>query len=116
MAYSIIKDTQVLQMTKEISFLLDMMLQSYKKDCKDEQLVKKYQDELQYTIGRKYITINSMYGVRGFILFGKDEKFQYGDLLAAIDYKTPDRRFNRGNIFRLYEKATKEAISWHGIN
>ena len=73
--------------------------------------IRKFNSELQYTVGKKYIKFTSGSSCWGFIVIKDDDKFKRGDILKAAGYKTPARNFARGNIL----KDDLENIRWEGV-
>ena len=67
-----------------------------------KQMVEEFNDELGYTVGKKYIKITHRNGgsVWGFVVnVNNDKKFQFGDLLMAAGFNAPARNHARGNVF-----------------
>ena len=73
--------------------------------------IRKFNSELQYTVGKKYIKFTSGSSCWGFIVIKDDDKFKRGDILKAATYKAPARNFARGNIL----KDDLENIRWEGV-
>ena len=63
-----------------------------------KESIRKFNSELQYTIGKKYIKFMSGNSCWGFVVLENDEKFMRGDILKPSTYKAPARNFARGNI------------------
>jgi len=60
--------------------------------------IRKFNSELQFTVGKKYIKFMSGNSCWGFVVLEDDKKFQRGDILKPSTYKAPARNFARGNI------------------
>ena len=73
--------------------------------------IRKFNSELQYTVGKKYIKFMSGNSCWGFIVIKDDDKFKRGDILKAATYRAPARNFARGNIL----KDDLENIRWEGV-
>lgn len=65
-----------------------------------EDRLKKFNESIEITEGKKYIKITKGSSVWGFVVaVDNDKKFQKGDILKAAGYSTPARNHARGNIF-----------------
>lgn len=67
-----------------------------------KQMIEEFNNELGYTVGKKYIKITHRNGgsVWGFVVnVNNDKKFQFGDLLMAAGFNAPARNHARGNVF-----------------
>lgn len=53
---------------------------------------------IRFDIGNKYIKVVTGTSVWGFIVKGKDAKFQPGDILKAAGWAAPARNKARGNV------------------
>ena len=63
-----------------------------------KESIRKFNSELQFTVGKKYIKFMSGTSCWGFVVLEDDKKFQRGDILKPSTYKAPARNFARGNI------------------
>ena len=63
-----------------------------------KESIRKFNSELQYTVGKKYIRFMSGNSCWGFVMLENDDKFMRGDILKAATWKAPARNFARGNI------------------
>jgi hypothetical protein len=60
--------------------------------------IRKFNSELQFKVGKKYIKFTSGRSVWGFVMIEDDDKFLKGDILKPASFNTPARNFARGNI------------------
>ena len=76
----------------------------------NERMISEFNEELGYSVGRKYIKIPNRNGGRvwGFVQIEDDKKFKAGDILKAAGWATPARNSARGNVFKEY------SVSWTG--
>jgi len=72
--------------------------------------IRKFNSELQYTVGKKYIKFMSGNSCWGFVVLEDDKKFQRGDILKPSTYKAPARNFARGNILN----GDWSGVRWEG--
>ena len=77
-------------------------------DQKDR--IRKFNSELQFSVGKKYIKFTSGHVVWGFVVLENDKKFQRGDILKASTHKAPARNFARGNILN----GDWSGVRWEG--
>ncbi len=63
-----------------------------------KERIRKFNSELQYTVGKKYIKFMSGNSCWGFVMLENDKKFMRGDILKPSTHKAPARNFARGNI------------------
>lgn len=111
----------IMQITeKEIQRLLDHMIKDYEKFVQKanfsspEESIQEFKEDLEYSIGNKYIKITGDHSVKGFIVnTTKDKKFQYGDMLMAAGWNKPARNYARGNIF---DETYTYTVKWTGIS
>ena len=78
----------------------------------NKKMIAEFNDELGYTVGKKYIKITVRNGgsVWGFVVAGSDKKFQEGDILKAASWATPARNKARGNIL----EGNFDWVQWTG--
>lgn len=62
------------------------------------QMLDEYINTIRIEEGRKYIKVITRSSVWGFIVKGKDAKFQPGDILMAAGWSAPARNKARGNV------------------
>ena len=62
------------------------------------QMLDEYINTIRIEEGRKYIKVITRSSVWGFIVKGKDSKFQVGDILMAAGWAAPARNKARGNV------------------
>lgn len=74
-----------------------------------DQIVR-FNENIRYEVGQKYIKIITDSSVWGFISMGKDKLFQEGDILKAAGWNSPAKNAARGNVFREYK------VNWTGPN
>lgn len=74
------------------------------------QMLDEYINTIRIEEGTKYIKIVTGSSVWGFIVKGKDDKFQQGDILKAAGWSAPARNKARGNV--LTGDLTK--VRWTG--
>ena len=72
--------------------------------------IRKFNSELQYTVGKKYIKFMSGNVVWGFVVLENDKKFMRGDILKAAGRSAPARNFARGNILN----GDWSGVQWTG--
>ena len=60
--------------------------------------IRKFNSELQFKVGKKYIKFTSGRSVWGFVVLEDDDKFLKGDILKPAGHNAPARNFARGNI------------------
>ena len=72
--------------------------------------IRKFNSELQYSVGKKYIKFMSGNVVWGFVVLENDKKFQRGDILKAAGRSAPARNFARGNILN----GDWSGVQWTG--
>ena len=72
--------------------------------------IRKFNSELQYSVGKKYIKFTSGNVVWGFVVLENDKKFQRGDILKAAGRSAPARNFARGNILN----GDWSGVQWTG--
>ena len=60
--------------------------------------IRKFNNELQFKVGKKYIKFTTDKSVWGFVMLEDDDKFFRGDILKPASYSSPARNFARGNI------------------
>ena len=63
-----------------------------------EERITKFNSELQFKVGKKYIKFTSGGSVWGFVMIEDDDKFLKGDILKPAGHNAPARNFARGNI------------------
>ena len=63
-----------------------------------KESIRKFNSELQYSVGKKYIKFMSGNRCWGFVMLENDDKFMRGDILKPSTHKAPARNFARGNI------------------
>ena len=63
-----------------------------------EERITKFNSELQFKVGKKYIKFTTDKSVWGFVMLEDDDKFFRGDILKPASYSSPARNFARGNI------------------
>lgn len=64
-----------------------------------EEMIEEFNEQISYTVGKKYIKVTKGGSVWGFIVnVDDDTKFKKGDLLMAKTYSSPARNKARGNI------------------
>ena len=73
-------------------------------------MLDEYINTIRFEEGRKYIKVITRSSVWGFIVKGKDAKFQAGDILMAAGWSAPARNKARGNV--LTGDLTK--VRWTG--
>lgn len=62
-------------------------------------MAKRFNEELSFKVGKKYVKVLTGGSVWGFIVNVDDDvKFQKGDILKAAGWATPARNSARGNI------------------
>ena len=62
------------------------------------RMLDEYINTIRIEEGRKYIKVITRSSVWGFIVKGKDSKFQVGDILMAAGWAAPARNKARGNV------------------
>ena len=62
------------------------------------KMLDEYINTIRIEEGRKYIKVITRSSVWGFIVKGKDAKFQAGDILMAAGWAAPSRNKARGNV------------------
>ena len=63
------------------------------------KLIEKFNENISYTVGKKYIKVVKESSVWGFIVNTEnDKKFKKGDILKAASWEAPARNKPRGNI------------------
>ena len=72
--------------------------------------IRKFNSELQFKVGKKYIKFTSGKSVWGFVVLENDKKFQRGDILKAAGRSAPARNFARGNILN----GDWSGVQWTG--
>ena len=72
--------------------------------------IRKFNSELQFKVGKKYIKFMSGNVVWGFVVLENDKKFQRGDILKAAGRSAPARNFARGNILN----GDWSGVQWTG--
>jgi hypothetical protein len=77
-------------------------------DQKDR--IRKFNSQLQFKIGKKYIKFTTGRSVWGFVMLQDDDKFMKGDILKPAGFSTPARNFARGNILN----GQFGSIQWMG--
>ena len=65
---------------------------------RQKECIRKFNSELQFKIGKKYIKFTSGNSVWGFVMLENDDKFMRGDILKPASFNAPARNFARGNI------------------
>lgn len=79
----------------------------------NERMIAEFNENVDYTEGRKYIKILQNRSVWGFIVATDDDKkFKKGDILMAAGYNAPARNKPRGNVFELEGLR----VQWTGAN
>jgi|SRR6056300_1510961 hypothetical protein len=78
-------------------------------DTVRSRMVEEFNNDLSYTVGKKYIKVVVGTRVHSFIVAGdNDKKFRKGDILMAASWAAPAKNKARGNLFENYK------ISWTG--
>ena len=72
--------------------------------------IRKFNSELQFKVGKKYIKFTSGNVVWGFVMLENDSKFMRGDILKAAGRSAPARNFARGNILN----GDWSGVQWTG--
>ncbi len=73
------------------------------------EMIKEFNEQISYSVGKKYIKIIQRNSVWGFVVNCEDDKlFQDGDVLMASSWAAPARNFPRANIFKEYQ------VRWAG--
>ena len=73
------------------------------------KMIQEFNEQISYTVGKKYIKIIQRNSVWGFVVNCEDDKlFQDGDVLMAASWAAPARNFPRANIFKEYQ------VRWAG--
>jgi len=81
------------------------------KDTVRDAMVEEFNNNLSYTVGKKYIKVVAGTTVHSFIVAGdNDKKFRKGDILMAASWAAPAKNKARGNLFENYK------ISWTGAH
>ncbi len=63
------------------------------------EMIDKYNHDISWKMGFKYIKIITGSSVWGFVVNRHDDKkFRFGDILKAAGWKAPARNFARGNV------------------
>ena len=75
-----------------------------------KESIRKFNSELQYSVGKKYIKFMSGNSCWGFIMLENDKKFMRGDILKPSTHKAPARNFARGNILN----GDWSGVRWEG--
>ena len=75
-----------------------------------EERITKFNSQLQFKIGKKYIKFTSGRSVWGFVVLQDDDKFFRGDILKPAGASAPARNFARGNILN----GQFGSIQWMG--
>jgi hypothetical protein len=73
-----------------------------------ERMIAEFNEQISYTVGKKYIKILTRRSVWGFVMLNDDKQFARGDILKAASYNAPARNFKRGNVFGNYD------VNWTG--
>ena len=64
-----------------------------------DEMIDKYNRDISWKMGLKYIKVISGSSVWGFVVNRHDDKkFRFGDILKAAGWKAPARNFARGNV------------------
>ena len=101
-------------MYKAMKGYLETIKQSYKNfmhkgmSTVHTEMVENFNQQLHYTIGKKYIKVIKGTSVHSFIMIEDDAKFKKGDILMAATWATPARNKARGNVFESY------SVDWMG--
>ena len=74
--------------------------------------IRKFNSELQFKVGKKYIKFTSGTSVWGFVMLEDDKKFQRGDILKPAGHSAPARNFARGNILN----GDWSGVQWTGAS
>lgn len=97
------------QTESKVIELLQSIKDDYARFNSIENMQKKFNDGLYYTVGKKYIKIITDSGsVWGFVVVEPDAQFFEGDILMAAGWSKPARNQARGNVFSGYD------IEWTG--
>lgn len=62
------------------------------------RMLDEFINGIRFDVGNKYIKVVTGSSVWGFIIKGKDAKFQAGDILKAASWAAPARNKARGNV------------------
>ena len=64
-----------------------------------DEMIEKYNRDISWKMGFKYIKVITGSSVWGFVVNRHDDnKFRFGDILKAAGWKAPARNFARGNV------------------
>ena len=77
---------------------------------RQKERIRKFNSELQFKVGKKYIKFTSGNSVWGFVVLEDDDKFFRGDILKPAGHSAPARNFARGNILN----GRFERVQWTG--
>ena len=82
-------------------------------DRRAKEMADRYNDGINYLVGKKYIKIVSNTSVHSFVVnTDNDKKFARGDILKAASWNAPARNFARGNVL----VNALENVRWTGVN
>ena len=77
-----------------------------------KERIRKFNSELQFKVGKKYIKFTTGRSVWGFVVLENDDKFMRGDILKPAGASTPARNFARGNILN----GDFSRVQWMGAS
>lgn len=98
-----------MNMNEALEILFEKIKADYCTNLSNEDMIARFNENLRYEEGRKYIKVITNNSVWGFIMKADDKKFKAGDILKAASWSAPARNAARGNIF-----ADAYMIRWTG--
>ena len=89
----------MMDLTQGIDNLMVLIKNDYRENCKNMDMVERFELNLSISRGSKYIKVIRDNSVWGFIVAGDgDAKFHKGDILKPASWAAPARNKARGNV------------------
>ena len=105
MVVRVVKKIEGNDVIEGVKVMMEAMVDDYTNFMRPDtgirkKMNKEFIENLDFTIGKKYIkVIERNGGVKAFVVgVDNDKKFKLGDILLPAGYNAPARNFARGNI------------------